>query len=145
MSKKRSKSVNISSTCVVKAKCKHCNTFPTNYYFTNRFYSKQFRKQLGSKFFSSFKRMCSDYYFSYDPSSYNSINYFNYGVSYKFYNPRLFKNNRNELPVSNEHILVCYCGRSTWSFYDTSPHTQFSNPEIFHRKGKYNFPKNFKY
>ncbi len=133
--------VNISSTFMAKSRCKKCGSPPQYnryFYFQTSNFFKSPRKQSSLINFlkKHFKRMCEDYYLSNYPSRYNSVSPFSHSASYKGFVPKLHKNKGVSATENYTEIITCYCGRTTWAFYQKSAENR---PEIINKKGRFNY------
>jgi hypothetical protein len=139
--------INISSTFLIKNRCKACGKHPSDYYYIRKcrvykdidelnYYSKSFKKRIG--------RFILDWYLDSDPKFFCDIKDFSFCIRDKSYLPRLH-NTRGEPSNNKDHViemLGCECGKTTWAFNNKSIK---NSPEIINRKGRYGYPRKFEY
>lgn len=136
--------VNVSSTFVIRAKCRHCHGGP-KYYWNVR--TKTFHGSINimrSRFASAMKnndRICSDFYMGYQPRVYHGINSFSFQIDFNKYPARLHKN-KGVPSYERTEMLECECGKTLWAFNEKSAKNR---PEISQRKSRYKYPQGFQY
>lgn len=138
--------VNLSSSFVVRSRCKYCHSGPAHYYFSknpNLLFSPNWKYFESAAWLSKcYKRICSDYYLMDSPSYVKSVSDFTHKVRYKAFRPKLFKN-KGVHPFSDyREFLICECGKSCWEFYQKSTSKRV---EIINRKSRYNHKFIFNY
>lgn len=119
-SKNLSFKINISSTFLVRSKCKFCLSGPVSFYF-----SIMPPKLLQPIPFNN----------GYLPSRATHLIY-NHG-----YSPKIHMS-RNTIPDDISEMVCCKCHETRWKINFLS-HKSL-RPEILHRKGKFNYPSNIK-
>jgi len=138
--------INISSTFLIKNRCKECSKQPSDYYYIRkRRLFKDVNDQV-SKFQLWRKwidRFTADWYLDSDPKYFCDIEEFSFSVNDKSYLPTLHNTRGN---INNKdhviEILRCECGATIWAFNSKSVKNR---PEIINRKGRYEYPRKFEY
>jgi hypothetical protein len=135
--------VNLSTTFLIRTKCKFCATGPVHYFTgktTIKWLSPHKAKGNYKFYFKFIKRVNYDYYLDEAPKKYTSMSPFTHTPAYKGYNPALHK--KRGVSAINDFVeyLCCDCGRSKWVF---SQKATKQRPEIVNRKAKNNYPVKF--
>ena len=135
--------INLSTTFIIRTKCKFCATGPVHY-FTGKNSIKWFDPHNAKKnhkfYFKFMKRMNYDFYLDETPKNYTSMSPFTHTPTYKGYYPSLHK--KRGVSAINDFVeyLCCDCGRSKWVFSQKSAKQR---PEIVNRKAKNSYPIKF--
>lgn len=137
--------LNISSTFMVKARCKECGKGPDYYYSTPKPY--RWKSARYALVFSEItrrwiQRMVNNWYLEYQPKHFHSIEEFSFKLEDKGYRPVLARTRGNN-GRERENVIEfvgCSCGATVWAFNDKSSK---NNPEITNRKGRYKYPQKF--
>lgn len=137
--------VNISSTFLIKNRCKSCGKMPLDYYYTKMPYLyKDVNEKISclKNYFKSIDRLTNDWYLGSDPRSFYDIQLFSFSIKSKGYIAKL----HNSRGVKNKNqvleFLICECGKTKWAFNGKSIKNR---PEIINRKGRYDYPRKFEY
>jgi hypothetical protein len=137
--------VNLSSSFVVRSRCKFCATGPKHYIISKlstKWYDHSMIKDRFTSYVKRLKRMNYDFYLTVSPKVFNSVGFLTHTAFYKGYNPALHKN-ISLSPIANYmEYLACGCGRTQWGFAQKS---SASRPEIASRKSRYKYPRKFDY
>lgn len=138
--------INVSSTFMVRARCRECGG-PPNYYFYVRkpyLYKDVRAQQTTSKWLRSWvKRMTSDWYLDSEPRHFHDIEEFSFVMDDKHYIPTLHRSrNTNKYKEDVVEFVGCDCGQTVWAFNQKSTKNR---PEVTNRKGRYNYPNRFEY
>lgn len=137
--------VNLSSSFMVRTKCKRCLGIPSihftvknpNHYLNPRVMINRF------KFVTTFcDRMCDDYYMADEPSDITNNGAFKFTPHFKSYHLKLHKNKGVEPFTDYMDMVICNCGITCWVFYDESARNR---PEIIQRKARYKYPHKLEY
>lgn len=133
--------LNISSTFLIRSRCKSCSTIPNIYWYVrNTTLVLDPRIVMDSfAFWSNFsKSFNSSYYLFDDPKNSTNISQFKYKL-YKAYRPRLHRTIGANPQFDIVEFLMCSCGKSNWAFSEKA----IVNREIIHHKARYIYPKKF--
>lgn len=135
---------NLSSSFVVRAKCKYCLGGPKHYWSSrNKSYCSS-PDAMQTRFLAvkkSSKRFCQDYYLDSNPREFTGLSAFVFTVSFKSYPARLHKN-KGVSSFERTEIVECECGKTQWAFNEKSSRNR---PEITQRKARYKYPQGFEY
>jgi hypothetical protein len=137
--------INLSSSFLVKSRCKFCVSGPKHYVISKlstKWIDHSMVKDRFAAYVKRLKRFNYDFYLSVSPKVFNSINFLTHTVFYKGYNPALHKNVGVPAAANYMEYLTCNCGLTQWGFAQKSA---ASRPEIVLRKAKYNYPRKFDY
>ncbi len=134
--------VNLSSSFVMRCRCKHCGSFPKTYWY-HRIKSYAMSPDNMRKQFCNWqkfqKRLCDDYLEEGDPSQIRKMSAMNFNFSFKNYSPRYHKNRGSGIFDITEYI-ECDCGLTLWAFGEKAGKNR---PEINQRKSRYKYPHKF--
>lgn len=133
--------INLSSHLVF-GRCKFCGSGPTDYYYVGSLpHSISPRSVIKNfdKFKFYMKRLCYDFYLSDVPSNYYGISFLSHSIRNHKYSAREHKNRWKNVDDVRE-FLACKCGRTSWAF---SERAAKNRPEVFNRKSRGKFPKNY--
>jgi hypothetical protein len=136
-------SINLSSTFVVRAKCKECGESPNTYYWMNQpsyWYNIRSSQDMFSWYKKHIKRMTGDWYKVNKPKNFHSTKHFNFYWSEKSYNPALHQHIGINPSENIVECLACPCGVSVWMFAQRPAETRM---EIKNRKARSKYPRKF--
>lgn len=139
--------INISSTFLIRARCKECGKGPDYYYaIMLPFKWKNIRNLLSvSKFARGWiTRLVGTWYLNFDPRHFEKLGDFTFALEDKSYLPT-FHRIRGAAMTERENMvefLGCECGATVWAFNNKSTKNR---PEITNRKGRYKYPQRFVY
>lgn len=140
--------INISSTFMMRARCRTCNGLP-NYYYQVRnpfLYKDPYVQIKGSQWLRSLvKRMTSNWYLKYAPKDFLNINGFSFVLDGKHYSPTLHRIRNSDSYSYKDNIIEfvgCSCGTTIWAFNQKA---NKDRPEVVNRKGRYSYSPKFKY
>lgn len=145
MRKQETIRINISSTFMVRARCKFCKNGPDYYYgcFKPHMWDdiSRYRGFTGRNK-QWIKRMCSSWYKEFEPYTFDDIYEFTFRLEYQSFRPTLFRAHGATMSQRANVLecLTCKCGRTVWAFNQKSTKNR---PEVTNRKGKYGYPKKF--
>lgn len=144
MNNKKFVNVNLSSSFVVRARCKKCSEVPKYYYYSRlpiNWFTPNKNFEIKNSYRKYYKRMCSDSYQSEYPSNHLfKLGYLSWHPPEKGYNPRLHIT-KGSYPMEFIEILTCSCGGTSWYFLSPNPFKK----EVLFRKAMKNFPFKFAY
>ena len=137
--------INISSTFMVKSRCKECGKGPDFYYTVLKPYKWQDTKYY--KMFSLvtrrwIRRMLSSWYLDFQPRYFRTLEDFSFKVEDKSYLPATHRTRGANIKDRDNVVefVGCTCGSTVWAFNDKSIKKR---PEITNRKGRYKYPQRF--
>lgn len=136
--------VNLSSSFMVRARCKYCQSGPAEYSIENSLKPIKDHYQIRSRFSIAKKfyyKINYDYLLDTNPSSYTNLTLFKHTPSYKGAHTHAF---RSMIFDKSECVekLWCECGLTQWAFNDKG--TKYRR-EISQRKARYRYPHRFDY
>lgn len=137
--------VRLSSSFMIRTKCKHCQTGPTDYYIERAGIPWKEHNSVRNTFNiikRFWNRLASDYYLGEQPSSFNNLSMFNHTPSYKGFRPRAHRNRGVHAKLECIERVCCACGLTNWAFYEKGA---TNRPEISQRKARYRYPQKFVY
>lgn len=137
--------VSLSSSFMVRTKCKHCLSSPSVFYAvknSNCYLDPRSPINHFSYVKRFCKRMCNDYYFFDSPLDIVNSSPFKFTPNFKGYKARLHKNKGVSAYTDYTDMVTCDCGMTNWLFYEESAATR---PEIIRRKARYKYPRKFVY
>ena|ERR1700722_9041353 len=132
--------VNISSTFLLRVKCKYCGTSPFERLFIRKsFKIKDVRDKLiiYKRLNLMINRFTDDWYLSSSPNFF-SKNIADFSWKNDSYSPILHRTRGNHFEQYQNIIggMWCKCGKMTRIFYINE-----IKPEIINRQGRYNYPQ----
>jgi len=137
--------INISSTFMVRARCKECGKGPDYYYSSPKPY--RWKNIQGALIFSQIirkwiKRMLTSWYLDHQPRYFHNLEEFSFKMEDKSFRPSLSRMRGNEGRERDNVVefVGCSCGATVWAFNEKSTKNQ---PEITNRKGRYKYPQKF--
>ena len=136
--------VNLSSSFISRARCRHCKSTPTFYYVMKSPHYHQSvnrNKDIAVYLQKLYKRFGYDYYLADTPRNFTNNSAFKTQMFFS-YKPRLHSsksvtNNKGSMYVD---CLSCPCRRTNWMFSQTTP-----TKESEARKSKIHYPNKFIY
>lgn len=139
--------VNISSTFMVRSRCKNCGKGPDYYYAVGQpFKWVDVRSALvfSKKVKEWLTKIISNWYLPFTPRYFEKLGDFAFELEDKSYDP-LFHRTRGANNGMNNRVVEfvgCSCGSTIWAFNEKSV---AKRPEITNRKGRYKYPQRFVY
>lgn len=137
--------VNISSSFMIRARCKNCGNGPDYYYAvgqpfkwvdvrSNLIFSKTTQEWV--------IRMVSNWYLPYTPRYFHKLGDFTFELNGKSYSPLFHRTRGANVGQNNRAVefVGCSCGATVWAFNQKSV---VKRPEITNRKSRYKYPKKF--
>lgn len=133
-----SQKMKLSTTCMVRALCKYCQTGPSSY-----FYSRNPKLFKNVKYFleqfeyikQNVKRMCSD-----SPPRSSNLKALKYECNWIGYNPKLHRTRGSSNRTNFVENLTCQCNATVWSFNYKSTSER---KEITMRQSPRTYPKKY--
>lgn len=139
--------INISSTFLMRARCKECGKGPDFYYGV--MLPLKWKNVNNFLFVSTFNRdwitrMVSNWYLDFSPRHFKKLGDFSFGLEDKSYNPVFRRTRGTNIPERDNMVefLGCDCGATVWAFNQKSTKAR---PEVTNRKGRYKYPQRFVY
>ena|SRR3984957_14764166 len=139
--------INISSTFVIKNRCRKCNGQPSEYWQIHipyHYLDPQDGKHL-FYFFKEYMKSFAPYWHRVkDPRYRTSLKSLNFYYGPRFYHPDLHQKNKIGVDNYTDQVIEyarCSCGRSVWAFGQLISNIR---PEIKNRKGRYSYPRKFR-
>jgi hypothetical protein len=137
--------VNISSTFMVRARCKNCGKGPDYYYSVGQPFkwvgvrSALVFSQAVKKWIT---RMVSNWYLPFSPRYFLKLGDFAFEIEDKSYDPLFHRTRGSNIGVRQRVVefVGCSCGATVWAFNEKSA---VKRPEITNRKGRYKYPQKF--
>lgn len=137
--------VSLSSTFIMRARCKHCKSLPIHYFYSkqrNYYISTDKPRKLFDNIVKLHKDLCNNYYLVADPVNFKKLSDFTFSLPFINYNAKLHKNRGIRATKDYSEYVSCSCGRTIWAFYENYAK---SRPDIIHRKSVYKYPQRFEY
>ncbi len=142
---KRYANVSLSSTFVMRARCRYCKSKPMYYFWSKTrtlYISFDKPRKMFENIIKLHKDLYSNYYLVADPSNFNKMSDFSYVHPFMKHSVRLHKNKGMQAARDYSEYVSCSCGRTIWAFYENFANTR---PDIIHRKSVYKYPQKFEY
>lgn len=136
--------VRLSTSFMVRARCKHCKGAPEIYYFLrNPTMWFNPRKALDqANYIKQLLEILQKHGFKDDPKHYTSASYLSHDVIYAKYRPRMHRTRGSNPVFDIVEFLTCDCMKTTWAYSDKA----ISNrPEITCRKARARYPLKFEF
>ena len=135
--------VNLSSTFVIRCKCRYCGEGPDEYYCVNHMaYDLDPRSsQAVYVWFKKYvKQLIGFWYKKHQPSVFTNMRAFNIRWAEQSYKPTLHQHVGIQPYDTVTEYLSCPCGKSVWAFSQRQGDRRM---EIRNRKARYKYPKKF--
>jgi hypothetical protein len=136
--------INLSSSFMARARCKYCQSGPTEYSVEkgpNPIRDHSIVRKHFNIVKKVYKKICYDFYLDTNPSAFNSLAMFKHSPSYKSLSSHAFRSRLYEKSECKE-TLWCPCGLTAWAFNNKGSRRR---PEISQRKARYRYPHKFDY
>ncbi len=135
--------VRLSSSFMVRGRCKYCKGGPSIYFYTrNPTMWYNVRRVLND--FSWVREHVKQFTwiprYSTSPINFDSITSFNHQPFYKGYRPRLHRIKGSNPVFDLVEFLSCDCMRTEWAYAEKAVENR---PEIMARKSRKKYPKKF--
>jgi hypothetical protein len=125
--------INLSSTFMVRSRCKKCKSGPLEYIYSNN-RSLYIIRRIPREY----ARMSTYHFHSMNLNKVDDIRDFIYQTSYKGYHPTIYRSRGNRIPHNKKEYMACDCGHTMWAFNVDSV---INCPEVFNRKSREYYPK----
>lgn len=139
--------LNISSTFMVRTRCKNCGKGPDYYYAVGQpFKWVDVRSALvfSKKVKEWLVKIISNWYLSFTPRYFEKLGDFTFELEDKSYDPLFHRTRGGNCGIQNRVVefVGCSCGQTVWAFNQKSV---IKRPEVTNRKGRYKYPQRFVY
>ena len=137
--------VNISSSFMMRVRCKQCGKGPAYYYYVRKpdVWRTPSSQMTVSKIMREWiNRMCGDWYLHSNPKYFHNLKEFSFVVEDRQFRPTLHRTRGLSIRDNVIELVGCNCGASVWAFSDKA---NKNRPEITNRKGRYKYPQKFEY